>query len=441
MILLSDLAFNSEPPPERTAIDRIRAQFGTNGSGGHSLCELRFDEEKDYAWLTDWAKKLMPERVNLLGWYCGVLMMALFAEVARRNAKEGSLWSVLHGQFNERTRRHLFDANQQPRQELKDLLVEAASQLGLRHVFGMADAQCWYDSIFLQFGFTITGAREHMPEWLVGVNRTKSINLLLEDPGIGSRSFRRLWESMRYYRKDLIPEAQLRKQLSDSPWVLPSWVDEIVMLARRPGPADPDEHEDEQEIPLLENCHIEWYPPKLPFLACQVSNLAPLSLTFPSYRMRLRGETVASIFRQPDGEYRVDRPEVRLPCDLPVLAVTLMDPGGQIHATQTINAWNGAEDINLFTTQGRELGLDAPLESGKPFVLQVAGDLRVEPEPEIWRKSSGVSPRRWCLIQIESGASDLRVLDPNGTVLWKPQVGLRVPPPAWNPTTRGPMGR
>ena len=160
MSVLADLPINSEPRPERIAIDRIRTQFGTNGSGGHSLCELRFDEEKDYAWLTNWAKRLTPEWVNLLGWYCGVLMMAFFAEVARRNAKEGSLWSVLYGQFQERTRRYLFDGNHQPRQELKDLIVEAASQMGLRHVFGVADAQCWYDSIFLQFGFTIT-AREN----------------------------------------------------------------------------------------------------------------------------------------------------------------------------------------------------------------------------------------------------------------------------------------
>ena len=82
MILLSDLAINSKLSPGRTAIDRIQAQFGTNGFGCHSLCELRFDEEKDYAWLTDWAKKLTPERVKLIGWYCGVLMMALFAEIA-----------------------------------------------------------------------------------------------------------------------------------------------------------------------------------------------------------------------------------------------------------------------------------------------------------------------------------------------------------------------
>ena len=114
-----------------------------------------------------------------------------------------------------------------------------------------------------------------------------------------------------------------------------------------------------------------------------------------------------------------------------MLTITLVDPGGQIHATQTINAWDGAEDINLFTIQGRELGLGALLESGKPFVLQIAADLRVVPEPEIWRKSSGVNLRRWCVIQTEPGASDVRVLDPKGTVLWQPRVGLPIPPPAW----------
>ena len=218
-----------------------------------SLCEIQTDED-DYRWLCSWARQLT--NYQLQGWLSGVnsrrvvlqsgslvlsyaeaagcLLLLLAAEAGRREASEGNLWAAVRRRFSEAAGRVVF-AQGQPRREFKDALEAAARKLGLRHVFGIEGTQNYYLTVYLQFGFTQSGIGR-LPYWLAGQPVSEAVSYLLGSEGKGerqsSRSFVRLWDTLRDYRRNNIRETSARQVLENNPWVIPDWADDLLEQAK-----------------------------------------------------------------------------------------------------------------------------------------------------------------------------------------------------------------
>jgi hypothetical protein len=204
-----------------------------------SLCEVG-GNDADYRWLCTWAWNLTPQ--TAYKWLAdswpgmakgtnagGSLLLLLAAEAARREAREGYVWSEVENKFQPVTQRLLF-VRGHPTLLYKEAIEAAARLLKLRHVFDLEGTQNYYVSIYLQFGFTQKGLVQ-LPFWLAGHAQTKAIQYLLGS-SFGSETFKKLWSALRDYRQTRITEKHLRQTLENNPWVLPEWADEIVLRAR-----------------------------------------------------------------------------------------------------------------------------------------------------------------------------------------------------------------
>jgi hypothetical protein len=435
--------FDGLPPDNgaRTVVDavkRIEDQLARlPGPGPHSLCEVGASEA-DYQWLCRWAAKLSYGPVTLTRWMAGALALLLASEAARREAQEGHVWPVMQGRFESQVHGKFFTANGQPTSTLKDLLEEAATRLNLRHVFGRQDKQEWYVSIYLQFGFTQKGMANNLPDWLARKGLTESI-LHLRDPDKGSKSFHQLWSALRNYRRDFLTKEQIRHVIGSSPWVLPSWEEDLLRLARESlslgtesdllaGPM-------EVEVSFLLLPRLHWEPPEEPGFCCEVTNLDGLGLTADHYHLRMGSMTLATLFRQPEGTYLPDRQEVSLPCTLAEVVVSVMDPDGRAGATQTVKLWDIQEDINVVDGEGRRIdgSMYGRFNPRAGYVLHTAADLVVHPPQPIWRRLGGPGNRLLTLLS-PGWPEDLQVRTESGIPLWNPQISQTTVPkqvPAW----------
>ena len=370
-----------------------------------SLCEIQADEE-DFQWLCNWASQLPPwqlkrwlegsnaRRVALQS--CGLslsyteaagcLLLLLASESARRKAGEGVVWAAVRGWFAESSRSVLF-VQGQPRGLFKTAIEAAARKLDLRHVFGIEGTQNYYLSVYLQFGFTQKGM-ERLAHWLAGQPSTQANMYLLGDygPQMASRSFVRLWDALRDYRKNNITETKSRQVLSSSPWVLPDWTDELLKQARRHrqlGTADKRQADDNEQTPpqFLENPRLQWNWPEAPVFSSTVINLADFDLTAERYQIRVGVKALTTLIAAGDGAYSSFPEEtVSLPTK-PEFVALMMDDNGDTQASQLLKLWDQDEDVELFDLQ-TGMRLDAyqsQRRSDRAYGLLTSTDLAVAP--------------------------------------------------------------
>jgi hypothetical protein len=404
-----------------------------------SLAELQPDEE-DFRFLVTllrhanegvidrWLRPQWQDRF-------GLVVLFLAAETARRYASEGEVWSVVAKCFTEQTRHLLFLRNNQPTQRLKDAIEVAARRHGLRHAFGTAGVQSWYQTIYLQFGFTRSGFQRRLPEWLVGQIATEAITSLRDDERLRSESFRLLWQTLRDYRRNNLTEATVRKRLSESPWVLPDWVEEVMKAARqrmelcdRPvseAASEPD------EPAFLSTPRLEWKSGTPGFVA-ELTNLAQLErLTEPVYALRVADQTLANLVRQQDGSYAADRDTIPLPCKPALKAALVARHTDEVAYSQVIEVWDANEDLTLFGSDGRRLGDPwcERMDGNKAYFILAADDLQLVPEMK-WQRIAD----RWKLHELQAGwPSNLRLAFDDGDTLWTPVLGSAKakPEPEW----------
>ncbi len=440
MSLFSDLPHNQELKGVAKAVMRLQETLAQlPGAGPHSLCELCPDEA-DYQWLCHWAAHLSCGAVSLTRWLSGALALFLAAEAARREAQEGHVWPIMQGLFEEETHRKFFTANGQPTLEFKKLLKEAAVQLNLRHVFGREGTHEWYVSIYLQFGFTRKGMETNLPDWLAGLHLTGAI-IHLRDLEKGSNSFQQLWNALRNYRRDFLTKEQVRHVIRTSPWVLRSWEEDLLRLARESlslgTESDlPVETPEVETRPFLLPPRLEWEPPEEPRFACGVTNLDGLGLSADHYHLQMGAATLATVFRQPDETYLPDRSEVSLPSTLAQAIVSIVDSLGRVYASQALDLWEAQEDVNVFDGEtGRRISEREQVRLHTPhsYVLHTAADLVICPPQAVWRRLGGPMGRLLTLLP-PGWPEELQVLTPSGSPLWNPQLVQGAAPkqvPSW----------
>jgi hypothetical protein len=175
----------------------------------------------------------IPTQAELLG--CLFLIVA--AETSRDTSTEDSVWPAVRSVFPEDSpgRRLLFTQGQ-PSNLLKKMLVAAARRFSFRHVLISEFAQKYFDTVKLQYGFTLQGARRKLHEWLVGLGQPLSVQILIGNdpryPELASGSFQELWDALRAYRRDRVSKAKTEAILRASPWVRAHWIPELLSQAR-----------------------------------------------------------------------------------------------------------------------------------------------------------------------------------------------------------------
>lgn len=413
-----------------------------------SLAELRFDDA-DLDWLLVWARGSRQPflRACLDSWRdaeilghqlhmqaaTGLLFMALFAEVGRRDAHEGSLWGrVVDLVFQSEPPDCLF-VQGQPSHLLKEALEDAARSAGLRHVFGVEGVQNWFRSVYLQFGFTKTGFEQRLPEWLAGQPATVAVEGLLGSRSLRSESFCAVWDSLRNYRRRNVSQEQCRKTLVSSSWVLADWADDLMRCALKRielGTSSGIRDVDSPPPVFLGPARLVWEPHQTPRFLTRVVNLPSYDLGSPTYRLMVDGQTKAQLLLQADGLYHVEpSDELSLEAHHPVAHAELVDAYGTVEHVTDLELWDAAEDVTLFKVPSGVPVTDpyVGLPPTAQYALLCPSDLALRPEASDWAKVARgkfvlqLLPREW---QAQRVALLLGEEE-----LWRPRAKLERQPP------------
>jgi hypothetical protein len=404
---------------ETVAAECVCSRLEADGPPPWSICEARLGED-DYQRLCRWAATVTAPRLG--GASAGLVLLAFVAEWNRRNSPGDSVWVGLPPLFGaDSARLKLFDGNNQPRAFTHQTLRRTCERFRLRHAFAaeQEEAQRYYLSVQLQYGFSLPHARNQLGNWLRGHRPPEVALRLLEPEGYyRSASFRRLVRDMKSYRRNYLPQSEFRRTLRDSPWVLPPWEDEIVALI---DGIPRDEEEDEPEFRLLSDPRVTWEAG--PEVWCRVCTL-PERLTGPRYLLRHAGRDIARYYRDRSGTIQADRSAAQIPPDGPEAVVTLETPDGEVVEVQAVRLWD-PEVVAQVRPVGREA--EEPVERLLPGeqVLITSTAAVVAPAPSAWRVlGPRERRRRWWLLE---GTERVRVED--GGIAWTGEPPL--PPPVW----------
>lgn len=406
-----------------------------------SLVELSLDEE-DYIWLCRWATALSPavvKRCLLHGQWqrftteignvpyptaIGALLFLFSVEVARRHASERVLWSVVSNQlFSSETRRVLFTQNH-PIRAFKDAIELAARWLNVRHVFGIAGLQNWYDTLYLQFGFTRAGFRSRLAEWLAGQVPTFAIQQLLNGP-MRSDTFCTLWQALSKYRRLALSEGQVRLLLRGNPWIVQDWLPELLQQAKaRPylsvsSTTDDTQSSLEDSIePFLRTPQLSWDTFGKPTFTTSLIPDAIPALTNRFYDLLIADEVKGQLRLTIDGSYQLYPPEISLSAQMPLTSASIVSQDGRVVQSQTLQLWDEGEDISAFSTTGKIFDpWMTSMSTKKSYYLLLASDLVIQPQPTAFYHLT----EHTRLYFLEPDWSPHTSVFLEGTQLWQPQ--------------------
>ncbi len=444
------------------AVDAVIAEVHAMGlaQSQWSLAELRPDAD-DYAWLCQWAEgldartvrswmvSLTPYRPNEWGVTrqaaFGLIFLFFVAEVARRDATEGHLWKFVckvagkTPRFDEGVEELLF-VQGQPTYELKQAIAQAASTFNLRNVFGISGLMNWFDTVFLQFGFTRRGFLERLPFWLAGHGTTQAIGWLLSGQR-HSPTFAALWHNLQELRRRNITPALFLTRIKDSPWLLPEWhADALAQAVRRPDLGTAGGTASHltagTERPFLTAPTLLWRDTTAPLFVTHFQNLADQPLNEPHYTLVIAGRECATLVRQGDGTYdALPGGDITLPLAAPTVVASLVRPDGEPVQTQSLSLFEPADEVTAFRPDGARVA-DAwttPLNPASDLILLLSADLTLTPAPARSALTPDKSGRFCHLLPRWTPDTRVRLGDED---FWGPVV-TRGPAPAEPPWAAG----
>lgn len=171
----------------------------------------------------------------------GALLLVFAAEIARRNGDEEAVWPAVAREFqaNEKNKKQLFDWQGQPTSSCKRALAAGARALEVRNLIDRAGAQEYFDTIKLQYGFSLAGAEKRLADWLRDQGKPLAVKILLGDAvefaglGLESVSFQKLWRALKTYRNGGSRE-EAWSAVSESAWVPEEWRERLLVAATAP---------------------------------------------------------------------------------------------------------------------------------------------------------------------------------------------------------------
>lgn len=372
----------------------------------------------------------------------GAVLLLLESELARRHASEGMLWSAIHQQvaWRDDASRFLFN-HRQPNARHKACLEAAAKELGLRCAFGEDSAQEWYQSVFLQCGFSKKSFEARLPQWLSGENTPVSVARLLgNDVRYSSATFATMWVALRDYRHGSLDRDGLTRALAASPWVLPEWHDSLMQLSRaeRHSSAAEDGRVEEsvsagkQPTPgdsaadrrFLSEPRVRWSNGVLQFV-CDLTLSESLDLE-DDVDVVICGQVVSRLIMQSDGSFDATQTEIDLPTISSSVVAELRSLSEIAVATQALTLWDGAEDVDGYVLKtGRRIDPSSREFSERETLLIYSADLRIEPARQCVAVLGNRSRHVVRLLPQETANTRLFL---ENELLWEPDAPAH---PAW----------
>jgi len=276
----------------------------------------------------------------------GTLLLVLAAEVCREEGREGAVWPKVRSLVPSNYQTELFPGGQ-PSPAVKQAIADGARRLDLRRAIGWYDSQEYFNTVKLQFGFTLRGARQKLAYWLVGVGEPVVVRALRgEDPDhpeAESSSFRHLWFALQNYRRNHLGVEETKRVLEESPWVRTHWIPDLLRQARA----------------HLERLGCGEETLEKPGLPTEVRTALPAALLFewdrgePELRLRFDEEAVHEAVE----DWRATRIQFLVDGE-PILTWIRQGTSWRGHREGTLSNWD-ASALTIVSGSGRQsLGFD-----------------------------------------------------------------------------------
>lgn len=407
--------------------------------GRWSIADLQLGDE-DVAWLLRWAKTLRPNSAEIcLQWSSysptfGLLFMTVASEVCRRESDEASAFPAIRNLgWSAETKAVLFNSQGHISTPVCHAIDAACRRYDLRNVLDATDRCRWFTTIKLQFGMTRVGMNEQLHKWLYFHTLPSVAKILLnKDLPNYSASFDRLITSLDAFQDRFQGEAELRRTLRESPWILNHWIDDLVDVARQhPRPSgskvgtttavsdfsveieDDVEHEGSDNFlstPILKwNAHgaVSFCISVLPEIddRCEEGR----------FFVAVDGENQGLFVRQAEGHFAKfgssDR-EVELKADSASLTVSLCNSQSEPIAVSLMTLYDSERDVQAWVLgQSGFASVDVDTHqfvSSRCYTLCVPRDAKVEPMAAV--AGQFVSRNRKWIRLAHNWPKDLRIL-------------------------------
>lgn len=342
--------------------------------GPRSLVELGLGPDDAFAF-REWACAATPLHLETHARDFGLTFLTCATLAARELGGDSGVWPHVREWFKAPTAARLFPGGQ-PSIDLRDAIESAARFHDLRHAFDQGEGEHrWYRTVMLQCGFTRPSLKR-LPEWLAGQRPSRAIELLLEDPALGSDSFAAVFERLRGVRLgwyDDVPETPWLT--GDLNWQAREAARTRLSLgtgAASQTPASGVRLEDAPGGSLVFRV-----PLRLP---SSVIGRGP-----PHIDIELGGQRGPRVHRQHDGAYTgMTDIHVRL-ADVPAsgaITLRLLDPERMPLHEEDLILFAGDEDIDVFASVGgnqyrRTSDPWVDLAPMRGAILRVADDLQL----------------------------------------------------------------
>lgn len=366
----------------------------------------------------------------------GALLLILASEVCRANSTEDAVWPAVTAVLKaDRVSFPALFVGGQPTTVCKKAVAAGALRLKLRNLIDRYGAQEYFDTLKLQFGFTLHGAVRKLPEWLDGMGLPIAVRILTgvesEHGHLKSSSFDNLWKALQDFRRSRVSDEYTSEFLQTSPWIRPEWASELMSaaklrLGRTSAPSDTSEVRDRSNEPVCERI-LRWEYPSKPQLSLRLNEERIYELLGESdiATFTIDGQVVDRWTAQESGGWHGKR---ELPCQpqsaKPNLWPKLLSisSGGTLIEEIDFLEMGMSEPLLIFDLKrGTSVDIESKLDPSREYALLCALDLSVPDANQCFKSKDR------CAYRLASPWNqDLRVLC-DGILYWQPRFDHREP--------------
>ena len=283
-------------------LDTLSLWFSQQWGKPHMWCESTFQ--------SDLSNEIFASPQEMFG----AVLLILASEVCRTTSNEDSVWPAVTAVLKaDKVSFPALFAGGQPTTACKNALAAGSRRLRLRNLIDRYGAQEYFDTLKLQFGFTLRGAVRKLPQWLDGLGLPIAVRILTgvetEYGDLRSSSFTDLWKALQDFRRSRVSVECTSVVLQASPWIRSEWTPELMRAAklRPPRPQttlDLEEILDRSNEPVCEML-LRWEYPSKPELSLHLNE---------EQIYEILGEAETAILRIPsDADHRSEAMAIAIP--------------------------------------------------------------------------------------------------------------------------------
>src|ERR1017187_9127214 len=405
-------------------LDTLSLWFSQQWGKPHMWCESTFQ--------SDLSNEIFASPQEMFG----AVLLILASEVCRTTSNEDSVWPAVTAVLKaDKVSFPALFVGGQPTTACKNALAAGSRRLRLRNLIDRYGAQEYFDTLKLQFGFTLRGAVRKLPQWLDGLGLPIAVRILTgvetEYGDLRSSSFTDLWKALQDFRRSRVSVECTSVVLQASPWIRSEWTPELMRAAklRPPRPQttlDLEEILDRSNEPVCEML-LRWEYPSKPELSLHLheEQIYEILGVAETAIFEIDGRVVDRWTAQESGGWHGKR---ALPCQppgaKPNLRPKLLSISNEAELSEEIDLleMGMAEPLLVFDLKlGRQVNLTSRLDPSRDYALMCDTDLSVPDATQCLKLKDRAAYRL-----ASPWPQDLRVVC-HGILYWQPSIGQREP--------------